>query len=74
MARYETAFYAPFLSDWTNSENWQIAGGKTATNRATDMWQLVLEEYQEPTIDPACLESVDAYIAKRKESIGTGEP
>jgi trimethylamine--corrinoid protein Co-methyltransferase len=74
MARYQTAFYAPLLSDWTNSENWEIAGAKTATHRATDMWQLVLEEYQQPALDPACLESVDAYIAKRKESIGAGEP
>ncbi len=74
MARYETAFYAPILSDWTNSEAWEIAGAKTATQRATDLWQLVLEEYQQPPLDPACQESVDAFVAGRKEEIGTGEP
>ena len=28
MARYETAFYSPMLSDWTNYENWEMAGAK----------------------------------------------
>lgn len=74
MARYETAFYAPILSDWTNSEAWAAAGAKDTTQRATELWQQVLEEYEQPPMDPARLESIDAYVAKRKEEIGTGEP
>lgn len=74
MARYETAFYPPILSDWTNSEAWTAAGGKNATERATDLWQQVLEEYDEPVLDPARRESIDAFVAKRIEEIGNGEP
>ena len=74
MERYETAFYPPILSDWTNSENWRLAGAKDTTQRATDLWQRVLEEYEQPALDPARLEAIDAFIAKRKEGIGTGEP
>ncbi len=74
MERYKTAFYEPLLSDWQNHENWEIAGAKDATARATEVWQRVLQEYEAPPIDPARLEAVDAYIARRKEAIGTGEP
>ena len=74
MERYETAFYRPMLSDWQNHENWELAGSKDALERATLIWQKALEEYQEPVLDPAIAEALDAYIAKRKEEIGAGEP
>ena len=37
MERYEHAFYRPLVSNWQNYENWQIAGGKDATQRATQI-------------------------------------
>lgn len=74
MERYETAFYQPLVSDWQNYENWELAGAKDATARATDVWQRALKEYEEPLMDPAVREELDAYMAKRKEQIGTGEP
>lgn len=74
MARYETAFYNPILSDWTNSEAWAAAGAQDATTRATALWQQVLAEYEAPALDPAHLDSIDAFIAQRKEEIGAGEP
>jgi trimethylamine--corrinoid protein Co-methyltransferase len=33
-----------------------------------------LEEYEQPPLDPAVLETLDAYIARRREAIGGGEP
>ncbi len=74
MARYETAFYKPLLSDWQNYENWEAAGAKDALERATEIWQQALREYEEPALDPAIREELDAYIARRKEEIGAGEP
>ena len=74
MERYETAFYRPILSDWRNYENWEAAGAKDATKRATALWRRALEEYQQPEFDPARLEALDAYIARRREEIGDGEP
>jgi len=35
LARYESAFYRPLLSDWSNFENWTEAGARSATERAT---------------------------------------
>ncbi len=74
MERYEHAFYRPLVSDWQNYENWEIAGARDATQRATDIWQQALNEYELPAMDPAVREELDAYMAKRKEEIGTGEP
>jgi trimethylamine--corrinoid protein Co-methyltransferase len=74
MDRYEHAFYRPLVSNWQNYENWQLGGGKDATQRATDIWKRALEEYEQPPLDPAALEALDAHIARRREAIGGGEP
>lgn len=74
MERYATAFYQPLLSNWANHESWELAGAKDTTMRATDIWQQALREYEQPEMDPANREALDAYIAKRKEEIGSGEP
>ncbi|MGA8259188.1 MAG: trimethylamine methyltransferase family protein [Arenicellales bacterium] len=74
MARYKTAFYEPILSDWQNHENWELAGAKTATMRATEIWQKVLEEFEPPPLDPARREAIDEYVTRRKEQIGNGDP
>jgi len=74
MARYKTAFHEPFLSDWQNHENWELAGARTATMRATEAWQKALEEFEPPPLDPASLEAIDDYVARRKREIGSGEP
>jgi len=74
MSRYKTAFYEPMLSNWMNYEAWEEAGSITAGQRATLLWQKALEEYEEPVLDPAIREELDAYMAHRKEEIGDGEP
>lgn len=74
MARYERAFYQPMLSDWRGYENWELAGAKEAGDRATALWQQALAEYEEPVMDPARREELEAYVAKRREEIGNDEP
>ena len=65
LARYESAFYRPLLSDWTNFENWTEAGSRNATERATGIWKQMLNEYVPPPLDPAVKEAVEAYVARR---------
>jgi trimethylamine--corrinoid protein Co-methyltransferase len=72
--RYENAFYSPMLSDWQNHGAWSDSGSLTATERATAVWQLALEEYQEPVLPEDRREALDRYIADRKQQIGDGEP
>ncbi len=70
MERYRTAFYAPFVSDWSNFGQWTEDGAKTATERANGIWKQVLRDFEPPPIDPARIEELDAFIAKRTEEGG----
>lgn len=70
MSRYTTAFYQPMLSNWQNYGSWQEAGGKDALERATELWQQALRDYEEPAMDPGIREALDAYVARRREEIG----
>ncbi|MEW9306906.1 trimethylamine methyltransferase family protein [Labrys neptuniae] len=74
MSRYETAFYQPMLSNWQNYGSWQEAGARDALERATGLWQQALREYQEPALDEAVREELEAYITRRRTEIGAGEP
>ncbi|HTV95941.1 MAG TPA: trimethylamine methyltransferase family protein [Steroidobacteraceae bacterium] len=65
MERYRSAFYAPLVSDWRNFGSWAEDGAKTATERATGIWQGTLERYVAPGRDPAVVEALDAYVARR---------
>jgi trimethylamine--corrinoid protein Co-methyltransferase len=69
LARYETAFYKPLVSNWQNYENWELAGALDTTQRATQIWQKALEIYEQPPLDPAISEALDAFVAKRKEEL-----
>jgi trimethylamine--corrinoid protein Co-methyltransferase len=69
LARYETAFYEPLVSDWRNFETWEEAGALTATQRANQIWKELLKIYEKPPMDPAVDEALQAYVAKRKEEI-----
>ncbi|MGE5767516.1 MAG: trimethylamine methyltransferase family protein, partial [Bacteroidota bacterium] len=65
LARYETAFYAPLLSDWRNFESWQLAGSETATQRANRLYKQVLEDFTPPPLDPAIREALDDFVLRR---------
>jgi trimethylamine---corrinoid protein Co-methyltransferase len=71
LARYETAFHRPIVSDWSNFEAWQEAGSLTATERARDVWRKVRDGYQPPPLDPAVAEAVAGYVARRKQEISS---
>ncbi len=69
IARYETAFYQPILSDWTNFETWAENGAQTATERAIRIWKQALAEYVPPEVLPERREALEAYVASRKQGI-----
>jgi trimethylamine--corrinoid protein Co-methyltransferase len=71
LARYESAFYRPLLSDWSNFENWRDAGSRNATERATGIWKKMLAEYTPPPLDPAVKEAIAAYVARRTAELSS---
>jgi trimethylamine--corrinoid protein Co-methyltransferase len=70
MARYETAFYSPLLSDWRNFEQWQQAGSPDTRDKAHRLMRGALDGYEAPAIDPAVAEELDAFVARRTQEGG----
>jgi trimethylamine--corrinoid protein Co-methyltransferase len=70
LARYETAFYQPFLSDLNNFENWQERGAVRTPERANGIWKQILNEFEPPPMDEALREELEAFVVRRKEEGG----
>ena len=69
MRNYQTAFYEARLSDSENVESWEEGGSKDMRQRAFERWNAMLRDYQAPDLDIAKREELDAFVAKRKESM-----
>ena len=69
-ARYKTAFYSPFLSDWSNFETWEEGGSVETARRANRLFRRLLDEYQLPPMDPGTLEALTAFVEKRRAAGG----
>lgn len=70
LARYESAFYSPLLSDWRNYETWREAGRPTTYDHANRIYKEALARYERPPLDPAIEEELDAFVARRKAEGG----
>jgi trimethylamine--corrinoid protein Co-methyltransferase len=73
LERYETAFYAPILSDWRNFESWAEAGSKTVTERAHALYKELLGSYEMPPLDAAIGEELDAFVERRRAEGGASD-
>ena len=69
MRHYQNAFYTAELSDSENVESCEEKGSKDMRKRAYEKWNTMLDNYEEPAIDPSVREALNAYIAIRKEEI-----
>lgn len=65
LARYESAFYLPLLSDWRSHAQWREDGARGAMQRANRIWKDLLAAYEPPPLDPARAEELDDYVARR---------
>ncbi len=70
LARYETAFYAPLLSDWRNFETWRLAGGLDTAQRANVIWKQLLADFVPPPIDAGIDDALKDFVARRKAEGG----
>ncbi len=68
--RYEDAFYAPFLSDWSNYENFRDNGAVWTAQRANGLYKQIIEDYEEPPMDAAIREELTTFVARRKAEGG----
>ena len=65
MQRYQTAFYEPIVSDWSNFGQWTDNGSLTATQRANAVWKKVLADFEPPAMDVAVRDELDSFIERR---------
>ena len=68
-ANFMTAFFRPRTADSNSFEQWHAEGGLDAATRANRLWKKLLEEYQDPGLDPAIDEALHEYIMRRKSSM-----
>ena len=69
---FETAFWRSAVADNNSFEQWQSDGAKDIVVRANERWKAMLARYEAPPIDPAIDEALNAFIAKKKESLPDG--
>ena len=69
-ARYKTAFYSPFVSDWRNFKAWEDAGAEQTPQRANKIWKQIIAEFEPPPMDPAIKEELAAFVERRKREGG----
>lgn len=69
LARYETAFYQPMISNWDNHDTWIERGKITAPQRANAIWKQMLRDYQQPPLDRAVNDALKDYVARRKRGM-----
>ena len=60
----------PILSSSDNFERWTRNGSLDANDRATKVYTKMLEDYDEPPLDPAIREELDDYVIRRRRELG----
>ncbi|MEM7345452.1 MAG: trimethylamine methyltransferase family protein [Chloroflexota bacterium] len=68
-ARYQTAFYPPFLHDRRNLGTWEEAGSEDIVQRANKLWKSIIDRYEPPPMDIAIKEALTDYVARRTEEL-----
>ncbi|MEM7596494.1 MAG: trimethylamine methyltransferase family protein [Pseudomonadota bacterium] len=63
--RFETAFYSPLLSDWSNYENYSERGSIDTAQRAHKIFYDTVEAHEPPPIDAGRLDEMNAFIDRR---------
>ncbi|MGE0213045.1 MAG: trimethylamine methyltransferase family protein [Parvibaculaceae bacterium] len=71
-ANFETAFWRSGVADNNSFEQWRDDGGKDTAQRANAIWKRQLREYEAPPLDPGIDEALEAFMAKRKETLPDG--
>lgn len=64
--RYRDAFYATSLADRQGHDAWVASGSHDAAQRANRVWKQMLAQYEPPPLDPAVVEALDDYVARRE--------
>jgi trimethylamine--corrinoid protein Co-methyltransferase len=70
LERFRDCFYRPLLSSTENYERWKRNGGSDSAERAGAIWRAALERYEQPPMDAALREELEAYVTRRRAELG----
>ena len=70
MDRYASAFYQPLVADLSNHGQWTEAGGLRADERATAIWQRLLDGFTPPPATEGAAERIARFVADRTAAGG----
>ncbi len=73
LGRFRTAFHRPELFDYDSYEAWNAAGSVSAEERASLAWRNLLEKYEQPPLDDAIDEELQAFMERRRTEIDPAE-
>jgi trimethylamine--corrinoid protein Co-methyltransferase len=69
LEHFQSAFFMSELFDNNSYEQWKADGAKDACTRALEKARQLLADYEQPSLDPAIDESLQAFIRKRQSEI-----
>ncbi|QUJ77607.1 trimethylamine methyltransferase family protein [Sulfitobacter albidus] len=65
-ANFKEAFWKSDLLDYKPFETWEDEGARDTQTLAAARIEKMLGDYQQPALDPAIAEALDAFVAERK--------
>lgn len=65
MERYQTAFYDPIVSDWSNMGTWIANGGHDAAARANRVWKQIVADFEAPGLPDARDAELSEFVERR---------
>ncbi|MEM7598103.1 MAG: trimethylamine methyltransferase family protein [Pseudomonadota bacterium] len=68
-ANFKDAFWRTNVLDYKPFETWAEEGARDAMTLANDKMKQMLANYQQPAMDPAILDALNAYVAEKKASM-----
>jgi len=63
---FEAAFHQSNIADYSSYEQWSSEGRLSAEQRANTVWKRMLAEYEDPGLDPAVDEALQAFMTARR--------
>jgi trimethylamine--corrinoid protein Co-methyltransferase len=73
MERFRTAFHRTPLFDHDSFAQWEAAGARDSTTRATAAWQHLLETYEDPGLDEGIDAELQDFMERRRREIDPTE-
>lgn len=68
-ANFKSAFWKSELLDYKPFEQWEEEGSRDTYALATNRVEKLLNDYQQPALDPAIKQALDEYVAEKKASM-----